>query len=183
MSPRITTETDRDLPKDAKHPGLRARTARRPTLVPQRSCKPDDDPFSERVSDVVKSSARVLDPLEFFRENRQPARATEVRRALGLPNSSVDKILKTLVRKGYLIFDPASKRYSPAYRIVRTVSGIKAAFYGGPCACVCRTTAGSRTLRPCLASDTCHRYTAREFAPRSWARLPATRCSPRASAR
>jgi len=132
MSPRITTETDRDRPEDAKHPGLRARPARRPTLVPQRSCKPDDDPFSERVADVVKSSARVLDLLEFFRETRQPARATEISRALGLPNSSVDKILKTLVRKGYLIFDPTSKRYSPAYRIVRTVSDIEAAFYGGP---------------------------------------------------
>jgi DNA-binding IclR family transcriptional regulator len=74
----------------------------------------------------------VLDLLEFFRETRQPARATEISRALGLPNSSVDKILKTLVRRGYLVFDLFSKRYAPAYRIIRTIGDIEAAFYGGP---------------------------------------------------
>lgn len=117
---------------DEQRPGEgKTRPARRPTLVPQRSSNPDDDPFSERVSDMVKSSARVLDLLEFFRETRQSARATEISRALGLPNSSVDKILKTLVRRGYLIFDHPSKRYAPSYRIIRTVGDIESAFYGG----------------------------------------------------
>src|SRR5205807_862536 len=80
--PRVQPEdTERET---AQRSRTRKAPLRRATLVPQRSVRPSDDPFSESASEVVKSSARVLDLLEFFRETRQPARATEISRALGL---------------------------------------------------------------------------------------------------
>jgi DNA-binding IclR family transcriptional regulator len=82
--------------------------------------------------DVVKSGERALDILEFFRAWRRPARAVEVSRALALPHSSVDRMLKTMVNKGYLAFDEAHKRYEPTYRIIQTAADIERAFYGGP---------------------------------------------------
>jgi DNA-binding IclR family transcriptional regulator len=82
--------------------------------------------------DMVKSGERVLDILDFFRHWRRPARAVQVSRTLGLPHSSVDRMLKTMVNKGYLTFEEGRKLYAPSYRIVQTGSEIERAFYGGP---------------------------------------------------
>ena len=86
----------------------------------------------EKNPDMVKSGERALDILEFFRAWQRPARTVQVSRALELPNSSVDRMLKTLVNKGYLAFDEASKLYEPTYRIIKMGRDIESAFYGGP---------------------------------------------------
>jgi DNA-binding IclR family transcriptional regulator len=79
----------------------------------------------------VKSSARVVDIIEYFETVNAPVRTTEVSGALGLPNSSVDQILQTLALKGYLVFDRDSRRYSPSYRLVSQGRRIDEAFYAG----------------------------------------------------
>ncbi len=108
------------------------REARRATFVPQRSAQSIDDPFTETPAERRDQSLRVLDIFQYFRETRRAARAIEVSRALGLPNSSVDRTLKALVRRGYLCFDADSKGYAPTYRIVGTATDIELAFQGGP---------------------------------------------------
>src|SRR5437868_5229353 len=77
------------------------------------------------------SSARALEILAFFARAGAPARAVEISRALDVPASTIDKILKALVRQGELSFDRASKRYAPTYKIVQTAASIEAAFFGG----------------------------------------------------
>ena len=80
---------------------------------------------------AVKSGLRVLSVLEYFRDNPAPARTSEISRALSIPNSSVDEILKTLVGAGYLSFDQRQKRYAPAYRIVTLARRLEGSFFGG----------------------------------------------------
>ena len=107
------------------------RARRRATFVPQRSARSSDDPFVETSSELSDLSLRVLDVFQFFREIRRAARATEVSRALGLPNSSVDRMLKALVRRGYLSFNHEDKGYAPTYRIVGVATDIGMSFHGG----------------------------------------------------
>lgn len=80
---------------------------------------------------LVKSSARVIDILEHFETVDTPVRTAEVSAALGLPNSSVDEILRTLAFKGYLVFDSDSLRYSPSYKLVSHGRQIEANFFRG----------------------------------------------------
>jgi len=82
--------------------------------------------------DMPRSGERVLDILEFFRAWQRPARAVQVSRALGVPHSSIDRVLKTMVAKGYLAFNEVTKLYAPTYRIIRTGNDIERAFFGGP---------------------------------------------------
>lgn len=86
---------------------------------------------NDRSGGVVKSSLRVLSVMEYFQGNPRPARTTEISRALGVPNSSIDDILKTLVRTGYLAFDSRLKVYLPSYRIVTLARRLEGAFFGG----------------------------------------------------
>ncbi len=59
----------------------------------------------------VKSGARAIQVLEFFRGRGCPARAIDVGRELELSPSSTNDLLKTLVDVGYLEFDERSKFY------------------------------------------------------------------------
>ncbi len=80
---------------------------------------------------LVKSSIRVLEVFEYFRQTSRPARAIEISRALDLPHSSLDKILKTLIETGYLVFDWKTKQYAPSYRLVRISRQLEESFFGG----------------------------------------------------
>jgi len=62
----------------------------------------------------VKSAARVLDILHFFKVNRRPGRCKEIAAALAIPASSTNELLKTLVSTGYLLFDDRQKEYFPS---------------------------------------------------------------------
>jgi IclR family acetate operon transcriptional repressor len=79
----------------------------------------------------VKSSVRALEILEFFEQAGQPCRASDISRALNLPNSSVDRILKSLVDSGHLLMQWPSKLYRPSYRVIRTCNRIEEGFFGG----------------------------------------------------
>lgn len=65
---------------------------------------------------AVKSAARAFRIIEFFDEIRRSARAGEIADRLGYPQSSTSMLLNSLVRLGYLDFDPASKTYLPSIR-------------------------------------------------------------------
>jgi DNA-binding IclR family transcriptional regulator len=60
---------------------------------------------------AVKSATRVLDLFESL--GRWDAHKThmEIASELGIPKSSLTQLLKTLVRRGYLTYEPASKSY------------------------------------------------------------------------
>lgn len=72
-----------------------------------------------RQSERVKSGARVIDVLEFLNCLSAPARAVEICRALDLPASSANDLLKTLVDTGFLDFDETTKTYALGLRAAK----------------------------------------------------------------
>lgn len=62
----------------------------------------------------VKSAIRVINVLEYFYRDRQPARAIEISRELDLPTSSTKYLLTSLVESGYLTFNKTDKTYFPS---------------------------------------------------------------------
>jgi len=63
-------------------------------------------------SGSVKSATRVLDLFEFLGRWDTERTHTEIADELGIPKSSLTQLLKTLVRRGYLNYVPASKGYT-----------------------------------------------------------------------
>lgn len=59
----------------------------------------------------VKSAMRVLDLFEYLRRWNAAQTHTQIAARLGIPKSSLTQLLKTLVHRGYLEYDPASKGY------------------------------------------------------------------------
>ena len=66
----------------------------------------------------VRSAARSIEVLEYFRLVQRPSRAKDIGLALGLSPSSTSDLLKTLVEIGYLRFDGRSKLYFVGPRAV-----------------------------------------------------------------
>jgi DNA-binding IclR family transcriptional regulator len=62
-------------------------------------------------SGSVKSAMRVLDLLEYLRRWNAAQTHTQIAAQLAIPKSSLTQLLKTLVSRGYLDYDPASKGY------------------------------------------------------------------------
>ncbi len=67
--------------------------------------------------DPIKSSARTLEVLELFQEQRRPLRLTYIFEKLGYPQSSTTTLLKSMVVLGYLNYDRASRTYFPTPRV------------------------------------------------------------------
>lgn len=67
--------------------------------------------------DVVKSVGRVFEIMEMFDEVQAPLSATQIARALDLPQSSVVAVLKSMTTLGYLAFDKLDRRYLPTVRL------------------------------------------------------------------
>lgn len=65
----------------------------------------------------VKSAARVLDVLQLFETTRRPMRAVEIGEALGVSQSSMAMVLRTMQDKGYLDLNPATRCYCPSARV------------------------------------------------------------------
>lgn len=61
----------------------------------------------------VKSAARVIEVLEYFRDTRAPSTLKQTSDALGYPQSSTTKLLKSLAALGYLNNDTSTRRYFP----------------------------------------------------------------------
>ena len=66
---------------------------------------------------MVKSAARVFELLELFDAERRPLRVAEIVERLGVPQSSVSMLLKTLALRGYMEFDAVRREYCPSVRI------------------------------------------------------------------
>jgi DNA-binding IclR family transcriptional regulator len=82
----------------------------------------------QEFGDRARGAGRAFEVLEFFREHCRPARTAEIGRALGIPNSSADDLLKALQAEGYLTFNAGTKHYAPAYRIIRLAEEFMAGF-------------------------------------------------------
>lgn len=63
-------------------------------------------------SDGVKSAVRVLELFELLARWDAAKTHTEIAAELGIPKSSLTKLLKTLVGRRYLDYAPATKRYA-----------------------------------------------------------------------
>ncbi|WP_164857085.1 helix-turn-helix domain-containing protein [Sphingomonas crocodyli] len=79
---------------------------------------------------TARSAARAFDVLEYFIRTGRPARTSEISASLGIPNSSVDELLRTMAIKGYLAFNKDSRRYSPSYRLMALMRGLESRFFG-----------------------------------------------------
>lgn len=140
MKPRTAGLSARSSPtrsgKTNKRPESPTTTVRstkwRPAYESRHSAQATEDPFTDTRRGPENIGVRVVDILQYFREVGQPARATEISAALDLPNSSVHKMLKSLVLRGYLLFDFQKKLYAPTFRLVSTMLDIEQSFYGGP---------------------------------------------------
>jgi DNA-binding IclR family transcriptional regulator len=67
----------------------------------------------EITPDLVKSSGRTIQILEYFADLRHEATICEVSRALGYPQSSTAALLHTLTEMGYMAFDRKTRTYRP----------------------------------------------------------------------
>lgn len=70
-------------------------------------------------SGAVKSATRVLDLFEFLSRWDSEKTHAEIAEDLGIPKSSLTQLLKTLVRRGYLSYDSASKGYQLGHSIAK----------------------------------------------------------------
>jgi len=66
---------------------------------------------------VVKSAARVLEVLGVFDDFRREMRVGEISDILGFPQSSTSVLLRSLVKLGYLDFDPRTRAFSVTARV------------------------------------------------------------------
>ena len=66
---------------------------------------------------TVKSADRVFDLLELFERVRRPLRVGEIAERLGVPQSSVSMLLRTMVARGYMEFDAQMRSYCPSVRV------------------------------------------------------------------
>ncbi|MGO4392190.1 IclR family transcriptional regulator [Variovorax sp. M-6] len=66
---------------------------------------------------MVKSAVRVFELIELFEVERRPLRVATIVQKTGAPQSSVSMLLKTLVTRGYMEFDAATREYCPSVRI------------------------------------------------------------------
>lgn len=66
---------------------------------------------------MVKSAQRAFEILELFESVCRPMRVGEIVERLALPQSSVSMLLKTLVARGYMEFDSATREFCPSVRV------------------------------------------------------------------
>lgn len=74
---------------------------------------------------ISKSVARAFEVLEVFHETRKALSATEIRRRLGHPHSSVVAVLHNLVDVGYLDYDRTKRAYFPTHKLYRLGSWVQ----------------------------------------------------------
>lgn len=66
---------------------------------------------------VVKSTGRTMQILEFFDHNQAPANIAQVARALDYPQSSTSEIMRSLNALGYLSYNDADRTFVPTSRV------------------------------------------------------------------
>ena len=80
---------------------------------------------------TVKSAARALALLEYFRSERAPRSLKAIVEALGYPQSSTTALLKSLTTEGYLNYDRVHRLYFPTLRVVALGDWIEPVLMGG----------------------------------------------------
>jgi IclR family transcriptional regulator, KDG regulon repressor len=78
---------------------------------------------------VVKSAGRVFDVLELFAVKRHALTAVAIARDLKYPASSNSALLKSMVERGYLSFDPAERTYFPTIRLVMMTHWLEDSYF------------------------------------------------------
>ena len=80
--------------------------------------------------DPIKSSARTLEVLELFHEQRTPLRLKFIFEALSYPQSSTTSLLKSMVVLGYLNYDRPTRTYFPTPRVAALGDWVNHYVYG-----------------------------------------------------
>ena len=65
----------------------------------------------------VKSASRVMAILECFEDAKRPLRISELVRLVGIPQSSMSTLMKTLHVQGFIDYDAEARTYLPSIRI------------------------------------------------------------------
>lgn len=66
---------------------------------------------------LVKSASRVLRVFEVFAETKRPMRISELAVELGIPQSSVSMLVRTMVQRGYMDWASDSRAVQPTLRL------------------------------------------------------------------
>lgn len=82
-------------------------------------------------SPTVKSAARTLEVLDYFRSERAPRSLRQIVEALGYPQSSTTVLLKSLTTLGYMNYDRVRRVYFPTLRVAALGDWIGPALLGG----------------------------------------------------
>lgn len=69
------------------------------------------------MAEIVKSAQRVMEIFEFFANKRASAGVGEVAAALNYPQSSTSALLHSLVRLGYVSYNPRERSFMPSLRL------------------------------------------------------------------
>lgn len=81
-------------------------------------------------SSPVKSAVRVLEVLDFFRQQRRPASLKAIADRLQYPPSSATVLLKNLTDLGYLSYDRGAREYFPTLRVASLGDWINHELFG-----------------------------------------------------
>lgn len=66
---------------------------------------------------LVKSAARVMAIFECFEDVKRPLTISELVREMGVPQSSMSALMKSLLSQGFVDYDTRSRAYTPSVRI------------------------------------------------------------------
>lgn len=66
---------------------------------------------------LVKSAARVMAILECFEDVKRPLTISELVRLMGVPQSSMSALMKSLLSQGFVDYDVRSRSYTPSIRV------------------------------------------------------------------
>jgi DNA-binding IclR family transcriptional regulator len=75
--------------------------------------------------DIIKSVGRVFQVLELFDAKRMAMTSTDISRELNYPPSSTMTLLKSMVKMGYISFNPMEFTYIPTMRLLLTSEWVR----------------------------------------------------------
>ena len=77
---------------------------------------------------LVKSAARVMAIFECFEDVKRPLTISELVRLMGVPQSSMSALMKSLLAQGFVDYDTRARTYTPSVRVALLGSWLM----GGP---------------------------------------------------
>jgi DNA-binding IclR family transcriptional regulator len=108
---------------------------------------------ADKHTSIVKSAGRTLAIFEYFDDVQREVRVGEIAAQLRYPQSSVSYLLKSLVKSGYLDYDPVKRAFLPTPRVALLGSWISRPGVGdGTLVRLVRAIANETGLTATLAS-------------------------------